>query len=236
MIVVPTGSVSIHVSVVQHGCCQSGFDLTYPPQLNGIISQVEYQESIQNINNAFASKLVMLFSFLVLLICIIAGVALIIIGGLTASASHSSGFSVLMGIGIGVLIGSFLIAIIINVILQYRERLNLRRTIATESMKYTSKSPIPSSWRLHTRRVYRRGNGRSRTSTLIYTLIIDLGNPSPSNVSNISYGSNQIYPYPPPSAPQYNVRPAAAFCSQCGIARQNPSMKFCSSCGQAFNN
>ncbi|CAF0989437.1 unnamed protein product [Adineta ricciae] len=128
-----------------------------------------------------------------------------------------------MGIAIGVLIGSFLIVIIINVILQYQGRLNLRTAIATESMKYTSKSPIPSSWRLHTRRIYRR-------------LIIDLGNPNPSNVSNISYGSNQVYPYPPPSAPQYNVRPAAAFCPQCGIARQNPSMKFCPPCGQAFNN
>ena len=74
-----------------------------------------------------------------------------------------------------------------------------------------------------------------------FQLVIDIGCSDPQENINRMYNSNTVAPestsysrqednyVPPPYSTQ-----AAAFCSQCGRARQDITAKFCSSCGHSF--
>jgi hypothetical protein len=44
----------IFILDILSGCLKGEFDSTYPIQLNGIINQVEYRESIKRINHVFS--------------------------------------------------------------------------------------------------------------------------------------------------------------------------------------
>jgi hypothetical protein len=51
-------------------------------------------------------------------------------------------------------------------IMQIRRGTQMRRAIANESMKYSTRSPTPCSWRLHATRIRAGGYGRRRNSVI----------------------------------------------------------------------
>lgn len=151
------------------GFLQSKFDSTYPVQLNGIIYQNEFHESIKRINRRISSNKILIFLAFVLVLSIISGILLFIIdaipnhsrdsrlasfgNGKTHSHSDTSLFSPLIGIGIGLFIFGLLFAFIGCCMIQYQRKAQIQQVITEESMKYTLRSPIPCSWRLETNRV-----------------------------------------------------------------------------------
>ena len=135
------------------GCCKAGYDTTYSAHLTGVISQSEFRESIDNINNSRASRTPTVICFVIFFLCIIGGIVLFIVGGVTASGTAKYGFPVSVGVGMGVfgfgmhfLIVSLCISAAIN-------SGRLQKAVARESEKYSSRSPTPCSWRVHTTRV-----------------------------------------------------------------------------------
>ncbi|CAF3730892.1 unnamed protein product [Rotaria sp. Silwood1] len=219
MIDVPLNPNSVHIPLVSAGCLKVEFDSTYPIHLNGIISQYEFQESIKKINR---------------------GIIFFIIGGTTRINSRYKGFSVLIGVGIAfTTIGSIFFAFGCFAI-QSRRIARMRQAIAEESMKYSSRSPIPCSWRLDTSRVWFQGYRYRHNNQLVYHLVIDIGRSAAPG--SVLYQSNQVAPEPTSiygrqdyyAPPPYSST-STGFCSNCSAPKNDSSAKFCSSCGQSFN-
>jgi len=128
------------------------FDSTYPTQLNGIISDDEFQQSINRINRKISSNKSILLIGIVLGIGIIIGIILCIVGGITAVFSPNFGFPPTIGVGISFFIFGPIFFCIGCYIVQSQRGVRMRQTIAEESMKYSSRSPISCSWRLENSR------------------------------------------------------------------------------------
>jgi hypothetical protein len=125
------------------------FDSAYPVHLNGIISQDEYQTSINRING---TKILADKSFTIRIIVS----TVILTGGFTLCSLSPIGlvasinvFLALLGVGLAATILG-LILLCIGIRIGYRRTAHLRQVIAEESMKYSSRSPISCSWRLET--------------------------------------------------------------------------------------
>lgn len=149
------------------GCCTGEFDSTYPVQLNGIISQYEFQESINKINQAFSYMKSWLSTIIIVFIVVmIVSVAAFVIGGVIANKSWPAFYSLLaIGIFISVF-GSIMFSVLIFVIVTKRTA-RVREIIAQESLKYSSRSPTPCSWRLNTFR-YWYGNSGYNNNNVFY--------------------------------------------------------------------
>ena len=129
------------------GCCQAGFDSTFPAQLNGIITPDEFRESIDKINATSGSRVPIIIAGLILLVTTIAGMALFISGGVR---SATSGFPALVGVGIGVTLLGMIVSVVVFCIVRVKAANKLQEAIAQESAKYSSRLPKPCSWRLNT--------------------------------------------------------------------------------------
>ncbi len=145
------------------GCLKAEFDSTYPIHLNGIISPDEFRESINKINRKIISNKILIILAIVFTLSMIGGIILFIVGGLTSVNSRTYGFSPLLIVGICVTIFGSMFFSIGCCIVQFRRAARIRQVIAEESMKYSSRSPIPCSWRLDTGNVvggYGHHNGQ----------------------------------------------------------------------------
>jgi hypothetical protein len=129
------------------------FDSTYPIHLNGIISRDEFQESINRINHALVSfKTYLIITWVIFALTLGGGITCSVVGGTVAAINNSvtSVFYVLLAVGTGLTtFGSIFFAIGYCII--YSQRLaRMRQAVARESVKYSSRSSIPCSWRLDT--------------------------------------------------------------------------------------
>ncbi|CAF4164942.1 unnamed protein product [Adineta steineri] len=77
-------SKSISVPSVHTGCCKTEFDSTYQNDLNGVISQNEFQESINKINRRISSTKFIVMFVLVFGFCIIGTIVSFIVGLITS--------------------------------------------------------------------------------------------------------------------------------------------------------
>ncbi|CAF2750373.1 unnamed protein product [Rotaria sp. Silwood2] len=230
MIAVPLNPNSVHIPIINIGCCKSKFDSTYPIHLNGIISQEDFHESITRINRTISSNKILIFFSIAFGLCIMGGIIVL----------HYLSYEYLK-IGIILIIsGSILFGIGCYIIkLQHIRR--MRHAIAKESIIYSSRSPIPCSWRLDTMTHFVGRYGIYRNNHLAYHLVIDIGRST--TPGSVIYYSNPNAPDPTSvierhnsaAPPPYSDQSAAELCSQCGASRQDLTGKFCSSCGQAFN-
>ncbi len=129
--------------------------------MNGIISQGEFRESIEKINRtnfANGAATATTFGFLAI---IFVSIALIAFGGINSVNSHSYGFPPLIAAGVGVMFVGMFIFVIAIIVIKFRQAARLRQVVAEESMKYSTRSPTPCSWRLETTPYYgANGNGR----------------------------------------------------------------------------
>ncbi|CAM2721868.1 unnamed protein product [Rotaria socialis] len=241
MIGVPVNSNSVYVPMVQTGCLKAEFDSTYPIHLNGIISQHEFQESINKINGRISSNKILMILGICFALCIIAGMIFFIIGGIANVNSREYRFPVLIGVGIALTTFGSLFFAFGCCAVQWRRVARMRQAITEESMKYSSRSPIPCSWRLNISRTFVGGYGYYNNNHIIYHLVIDIGRAAFER-SGI-YQSNQVVPLPTSSIggyynyaapPSYSAQ-LTGYCSHCSQPRPDLSAKFCSSCGNSFN-
>ena len=166
---------------LSEGCWSVQFDSTYPIQLNGIISQFEFHESIDYINRAIASKRPFIIWAIIFAVCILGGMGLFIAGGVTSAMSRSSGFPILVIVGF-VLFGLGMIFTTAFCCIAQRRRLNrLQEAIARESEKYSRRSSAPCSWRLDTR-MKTAGYHTSRRMRVSYHVSFD---PKRNEVVNV---------------------------------------------------
>ncbi|UJR34806.1 hypothetical protein I4U23_027587 [Adineta vaga] len=234
MIASSRNSRSVYISMVSNGCYNTGFDSTYPNQLNEIINPDEFQESLNNVNKSVISILLIIICILLPFLCMLGGGTLLIVGAVTSGASDASKSVLFLAIGGGIL-GFGLVSLIVGYcVMQAIQTSRMRKAVAQESEKYCNRSPAPCAWRLDTTTVTVTGYKGKRSSRRIHTLVITIGNPDHSENGQFS---NQISFQPSSTFSQRNqVFPSAPqFCSQCGMARQNQTAKFCSRCGQSLN-
>ncbi|CAF1422058.1 unnamed protein product [Rotaria sp. Silwood1] len=242
MFSVPVNVNTIYIPMIQTGCFKAEYDSAYPIHLNGIISQHEFLESINKINQTFFSyKNLLIACSIVLSLTIIFGTASFTVGGIMAARSLTI-FYILLGLGILLTTIGPLFFTIGFCLIYTKRTARLRQAIAEESMKYSSRSPTPCSWRLETPRTWFGGYSYYNNYQMFYQLAIDIGCSVPQENMNRMHGSTRVAPEstsffrqednyaPPPYSTQ-----TATFCSQCGLARQDITAKFCSSCGHSFN-
>lgn len=138
--------------------------------LNGFISQAEFKESIDSINEAVSKRMMFVIVAILSALFLLGGMALFIAGGATASAS--TGFPVLIGVGLGVFFCGMIIMVIGCIVNQSQYVTRLRKAIAIESAKYSTRSK-PCSWRMQTHRYVSGINNNRRTVTTYHVSDID---------------------------------------------------------------
>jgi hypothetical protein len=157
---------NFHINI-SAGCLKSEFDSTYPVRLNGIIRPDEFLESMENINRESAKIAPVVILSTIGGLCLISGIALFIAGGLTASHLKTNGFPILVGVGIGLFFLGLLIFLFGCCFIRTQLATRMRTAIANESMKYSTRSPTPCSWRLHTS-TFVTGGPRNRRTVYVY--------------------------------------------------------------------
>ncbi|CAM4895618.1 unnamed protein product [Rotaria socialis] len=160
MLVNPVHPDPIVVPMIRTGCMKHEFDSSYSIRLNGIISQDEYQQSVENINRVARVNVSSIILTLIICLCVITGIALFIAGGLTAKTFQRSGFPILFAIALALEVFGVFVGCIGFIIVRNSRESQMRRVIANESMKYSRRSPVPCTWRLNIIRTWRRGRGR----------------------------------------------------------------------------
>ncbi|CAM4939985.1 unnamed protein product [Rotaria socialis] len=235
MLVNPVHPDPIVVPMIRTGCMKHEFDSSYSIRLNGIISQDEYQQSVENINRVARVNVSSIILTLIICLCVITGIALFIAGGLTAKTFQRSGFPILFAIALALEVFGVFVGCIGFIIVRNSRESQMRRVIANESMKYSRRSPVPCTWRLNIIRTWRRGRGRGGgIKHIVYKLIIELSQTNATYLDQrapqaTSYFSQQHNIYLP-----LNSTSNAAFCSQCGAPTQDSTANFCRSCGNAL--
>ena len=160
--------------LISAGCCKTEFDSTYPIHLNGIIGQQEFHDSIEKINSTITNArkyfwMVMCIFFVGIFI----SMACFIVGGVSATNSHRTSFPPLIGVATGLSVITSIIFIIVIIIVRVRYTSRLREAIAEESMKYSTRSPTPCSWRLETISTYFGGYGNGNRNIDYHVSDID---------------------------------------------------------------
>lgn len=125
------------------GCCESEFDSTYPNILSGIIRQDEYKTSIDNINQHTPRPTSLFILIAVCSLICVAGVAVLIYGGISLVIPAIAAGAALLGIGlIACCVGCICIGL--------NSSGGLETAVAVESAKYNTRSPTPCVWELRT--------------------------------------------------------------------------------------
>ncbi|UJR16625.1 hypothetical protein I4U23_003525 [Adineta vaga] len=227
---------SIYVPSVHTECCKIEFASNYPNDLDGIISQNQFLESINRINRRISSTKFVVMFVLAFALSIIGAIICFIVG--LSMSTDSGGF-----VFIGLAIALFLFGIIFNFVgcfVMHRGHVErIRKVIKKESDKYSSHLPVSCTWRLNTTTEYAEGIGNYQNCQLI----IDIHDTTTSSTESRMNDANQminestsILKRHDDSAPPPYSSLSMKFCSQCGTLRQSSAANFCSSCGNSFVN
>jgi hypothetical protein len=115
--------------------CKREFDSTYPTYLNGIISQDEFRESINRINRIFTSYIMFIIFTIISAVILIGGIIMTIFGKKSENNSPA-----LFGLGIMIIILGLMAFCSQRFITDPLRKALMRRALAEESMKYSSRS------------------------------------------------------------------------------------------------
>lgn len=155
----------LYVSIFSCGRFKMAFDTIYPIHLNGIISQDEFRESITKINDALSRKIILKALAYMMPFSIVGGFIMTLIIQRDEENNYNlfeiSNFIIFM-FGF---FSCFILAIVISaLVVQFRQAFNLQKAVGNESKKYSSRWPIPCSWRLD------NNGSMSRVRILLYCL------------------------------------------------------------------
>lgn len=146
--------------------CRAEFNSTYPSQLEAIIEQTEFAESIENINRAISKR----DSFIMLEwlpeTCSLIGIILTLAGVVIVLRYILLFIPLLIGVGCCIL--AFGLVIVVFGFCMIRADLSnqLQQTIARESAKYSTRTPTPCRWQLDTRRIRASTSDNYRVSDI----------------------------------------------------------------------
>jgi hypothetical protein len=143
------------------------FDSTYPIRLNGIISQDEFRESIHRINHSLSSRKISTPCIVIFIMIIIAGIGSMV-GGFTSIFSDTPTFAPLIGVGIILTIFGATVMLFGCATVSLRYIACIRQVIAEESMKYSSRSPTPCSWRLESMTQCANSFGNRQNAQIVF--------------------------------------------------------------------
>ncbi|CAF1445295.1 unnamed protein product [Adineta steineri] len=182
---------SIYISTVQTGCITIEFNSTYPFYLIGIINRDEYRESIQQINRAMSFKKMLLIVSIIFSLTLVIGMTLTILGAGLQENTSTTQFPTLTGVGISLLFCASSGGLVGFSFIRYRLTRQIQEAVAKESMKYSSRTPIPCTWRLETKTHWCGTYENGQYQRLVYRIVIDIGN-SPDTSGNLPPYSDQI--------------------------------------------
>ncbi|CAF3855979.1 unnamed protein product [Rotaria sp. Silwood1] len=195
MISIPVNINTVYIPIVRIGCFKAEFDSTYPIHLNGIISPHEFQESINKINLRLTSnkKLSTICSIMFALIFVF-GLLSGVVGAIIHRKSYTA-FGVLLVFGVFLMVFGGIIYVIGIFFIHPKRSAQLKQAIAEESMRYSSRSPTPCSWRIDTSRSRLEGHANHHNSKqILCQLAIDIDcSDQQENVNRIHY-SNKAAP------------------------------------------
>ena len=117
--------------------------------LHGIIHPDEYANSIQNINRAMSFKKAKVVCTIIFSVCVIAAIALCVAGDLTSTQSQRTNWRVMAPIGACLFVFGIVFVLISCCVIRSKRSTKIREAVAKESMKYSNRSSVPCSWRLH---------------------------------------------------------------------------------------
>ena len=124
------------------------FDSAYPVHLNGIIHPDEFEESINNINRVINLKNTSVRHWMTFYSLFLAASIVFMIVGIVLVIKSNVAYIALASIGFGLFCSMpFVLMYPATKINKYRKE-QLPEAIAKESMKYSSRLPIPCNWRL----------------------------------------------------------------------------------------
>lgn len=158
--------IELRFLFVSAGCCKAEFDRTYPVHLNGIISQQEFHESIERINRSISSRTLLLVSIIFAIVFLLVGFILFIAGGITSVSARKTGFPILIGVAIAIFLFGMILLPVCLIFSQSKRMSELQKAILEESIKYSSRSVSPCSWRLNTNRFYTGFYNNRRVQTV----------------------------------------------------------------------
>jgi hypothetical protein len=95
----------------------------------------------------------------IFVLAIIGGTICTTVAGINAVNLYPYKFHILLVVGIVLTIVGSLVFSIGMFILHSKRTIKMRQAVAEESMKYSTRSPIPCSWRLNTTSIWNRGFG-----------------------------------------------------------------------------
>lgn len=117
-----------------------------------LLNKKNFKNQFDNINKAFSTRKSNCILGISTLVVFCIGVIFVIIAGIHAGLSQSYDiFGPLAAVGFGLMFIAFLIVVIGYCIAEFRSNARMRQAIAEESRKYSSRRPIPCSWRLNSR-------------------------------------------------------------------------------------
>jgi hypothetical protein len=128
----------------------------YPVRLNGIIREDEFQESIRNINRILSLNKYCIIKWIIGIICLLCmvGAILVLSIGLPATKnSNNSAFYAFLIAGFALFILGTLMFGVCNTV-DRRRKVRIEKVIDNESKKYSSRSPVPCTWRLSHKQIY----------------------------------------------------------------------------------
>ncbi|CAF1412205.1 unnamed protein product [Adineta steineri] len=170
---------SIYISTIQTGCITIEFNSTYPFHLIDIINRDEYRESIQQINRAMSFKKMLLIVSIIFSLTLVIGMTLTILGAGLQENTSTTQFPALTGVGISLLFCASSCGLVGFSLIRYRLTKRIQEAVAKESMKYSSRTPIPCTWKLETKRHWCGTYENGQYQRLVYRIVIDIGNVPP---------------------------------------------------------
>ena len=151
-------------------CCRDReFISDFPYELAGAIHSDEFQQSIANINNARRKTLFEKIALVCPLLCSIIGLAILIVGLCLISLQSSVPWIVLDSVGVAVIVATGCIGLLVSICVTLTVVHRMEDAIAAESMRYSTRLPIPTRWRLNAYH-FTVGSGKRRRSYTVYSV------------------------------------------------------------------
>ncbi|CAF1289594.1 unnamed protein product [Rotaria sordida] len=141
-----------------------------------LLIKMIFRQSTNNINHRISSNKILIILAIAYGLIIVAGIVFFIVSGITNINSDRHGFPILVGIVIALTIIGSIVFGSGCCLIQSRCVARLRQAIATESIQYSSKSPIACSWRLDISRTWFGTYGcHHYNNQLVYHILKYLG-------------------------------------------------------------
>ena len=134
-------------------CCTVEFNSTYPVQLEGIIEQTEFEESIENINQAISQRDSFIMVDLLPEICLLIGIILLIAGAIVFILFILPIIPVLIALACCIFVFGIIFVVFGYCLIQADLSDQMQQAIARESTKYSTRTSTPCIWRLNLRRI-----------------------------------------------------------------------------------